>query len=355
MKKILHILAQKPDKTGSGIVLQNLLKEADKKGFEQAVIAGISVHDNDICISNVPENRFFPVIFETDELPFPVVGMSDIMPYESTKYSDLTDEMLVKWKATFEKKILEAVECFNPNIIISNHLWILTSFVTGLFKNIPVIAICHNTALRQHNLSPRFADYVINGCRKVKAVFTANNNQKKLIIEKYNIDNEKLIVTGSGYNSDIFYPADNQMNNIKTRLVFAGKLCFSKGVRALINVYTKICSTRNDIELILVGSGCGMETDEIVTKSKDCCSPVILKGLVHQKELGGIFRESDIFVLPSFYDGIPLVLVEALACGLRAVITDLPGLKGWLGEDLLNSSFIEFVKLISIPAFEYVK
>ncbi len=45
MKKILNILAQRPDKTGSGMYLQALIKEADKNGYKQAVIAGISSRD----------------------------------------------------------------------------------------------------------------------------------------------------------------------------------------------------------------------------------------------------------------------------------------------------------------------
>lgn len=52
MKKILNILAQRPDKTGSGMYLQALIKEADKNGYKQAVIASISSKDKEVTFSS---------------------------------------------------------------------------------------------------------------------------------------------------------------------------------------------------------------------------------------------------------------------------------------------------------------
>ena len=40
------------------------------------------------------------------------------------------------------------------------------------------------------------------------------------------------------------------------------------------------------------------------------------------------------FVLPSFFEGLPLVVIEALACGCKAVVTDLPGIRPWISENI---------------------
>ena len=45
-----------------------------------------------------------------------------------------------------------------------------------------------------------------------------------------------------------------------------------------------------------------------------------------------MYSECDIFTLPSFFDGLPLTVIEALACGDRVVVSDLPGIQAWLGE-----------------------
>ncbi|MBC8182266.1 glycosyltransferase [candidate division KSB1 bacterium] len=55
-------------------------------------------------------------------------------------------------------------------------------------------------------------------------------------------------------------------------------------------------------------------------------------------------RQCSVFVLPSFYEGIPLVLVEAAACGCRLVSTRLPGV-----EKLLAPYLKKNLQLINLP------
>jgi len=97
--------------------------------------------------------------------------------------------------------------------------------------------------------------------------------------------------------------------------------------------------------LIIVGSGFGEEEEEIRALALQCKENILFKEAVKQKELGNIFRKCDIFILPSFYEGMPLVVLEALASGLNVVTTDLPGLKDWIGNDIYRSGLIEYVKL----------
>jgi len=64
-------------------------------------------------------------------------------------------------------------------------------------------------------------------------------------------------------------------------------------------------------------------------------SPVVrLHGLLTQPALADLLRTCRVFVLPSFYEGVPLVVVEALACGCRPVATDVPGVHDELSPHL---------------------
>ncbi len=61
---------------------------------------------------------------------------------------------------------------------------------------------------------------------------------------------------------------------------------------------------------------------------------IVLHGQLAQTELSDLMRRSTVCVLPSFFEGLPLVLVEALACGCRLVATALPGVADELAPRL---------------------
>ena len=345
MKKLLHIIAQRPEKTGSGTFLQEMLKEADEKNYEQAFVAALN-NSEDFKFRSKNEIEFFPVYFQAEDLPFNIIGMSDNMPYESTKYSELTDEMLAKWKKAFKEVITQAVSEFKPDVIISHHLWILTAYVKELFPDITVCGICHGTDLRQLKLAPRFSNYVIKGCAKLDFIFSLNEFQKDKVIKKFSIQSCKVQIIGIGYNSSIFQFFESFKDQNSIELVYAGKISCSKGVLSLIKALGKIDVKNKKLRLTIAGSGNqGKETEEIYAAGKLCTHEVDFIGTVSQEKLASIFNKSDIFILPSFYEGLPLVLIEAMACGLRVVTTDIPGVKQWIGEEINSSGIIYYIKL----------
>jgi glycosyltransferase involved in cell wall biosynthesis len=97
--------------------------------------------------------------------------------------------------------------------------------------------------------------------------------------------------------------------------------------------------------LTVCGAGSGAEERELKSRAATAHYIVDFTGNLSQAELADRFRLNDIFILPSYYEGLPLVLIEALASELHVVVNDLPGIKSWLGDDLCNSKQIEFVKL----------
>lgn len=346
MKKILHIISQYPGKTGSGVYLRALMNEASKKGYSQGLIAGIS-KDDDLVLDNIDEKYFYPVVFNTETLPFPIVGMSDVMPYESTRYKDMTDEMFQKWEKAFSTSIRKALNDFKPDIIISHHLWILTSLVRKLTQDIPLVSICHGTDIRQFEMCSKYREYVLEGCSGIDNVFALNEFQKEKIVDIYGIDREKISVIGGGFDSDIFYPSRKKFVEDRIRLIYAGKISYSKGVLSLIGAYDSL-DILEDMELYIVGSGSGKEAKVIKSAGEKSKNKIVFTGEVSQATLGDLFRESQIFVLPSFYEGLSLVTIEALACGLRVVATDIPGLRNFLGYNINSSGIVKYVKLPSM-------
>ena len=88
-------------------------------------------------------------------------------------------------------------------------------------------------------------------------------------------------------------------------------------------------------KLALAGSVGDPEEYARIRKTAEAVSPApVFLGMLSHQKLAEAMNQSDIFVLPSFFEGLPLVLVEAMACGMRVVCTDLPGIRQWLDHEI---------------------
>ena len=98
--RILHVLAQLPSKTGSGVFYSNLIEGFKKYNHEQKAIFG---YQDDYIWDILDSKDQYPVAFKSEELPFPIVGMSNVMPYENTLYSSMTEEMVGIYSVLIKK------------------------------------------------------------------------------------------------------------------------------------------------------------------------------------------------------------------------------------------------------------
>ena len=342
--RILHVIAQKPGETGSGIFISNLIRVADHKGHEQCLVAGISAGDKDYVQSMPAALHFIPVLFETEELPFPVPGMSDEMPYPSTRYRQMTGVMVRQWKKAFTRA-LEKASGFQPDLVVVHHLWLLAALVREILPRRPVIAVCHGTELRQLASAGRFSAEVIEGCRRIDRFTALSPFQKEQIEAAYGIDGDRIIVVGSGFNGDIFHPPEYRENSGKIKILYAGKLSAAKGVSSLLRAVSNLTLPHTGLHLILAGSGYGPDYDEILSLANASPVETSFTGSLPQEELGQLMRECHLFVIPSFYEGLSLVTLEALASGLRVTASELPGIREWVGPRLEEAGIIEYVAM----------
>lgn len=334
--RILSLTAQKPDSTGSGVFLTELVKGFDKAGHQQAVLCGVTHNDN----IHLPENvAVFPVYYHTDEVPFPVCGMSDEMPYESTRYCDLTEEMTARLFAAFRKQLKNAVETFQPDVILCHHLYFLCALAREAYPNIPIFGQCHGSDLRQFRKNPWQNDFIRGQVQQFDGILALHEEQKKLICQTYHLAEEQVTVMGTGYNSDVFSIDESAkaQKSPKTRLIFAGKLSEKKGVMSLLRSLSHL-NNPQDYELALAGGyGNQAEYDEICRLAEAAPCEVTFLGKLNHQQLARQMNASDIFILPSFFEGLPLVLIEAMACGTRVICSDLPGIQPWLAKAIPGS------------------
>jgi len=339
--KILHIISQKPGDTGSGIYLKNIIKEFADLNHSQSLVCGSEFKGE---FKDIDVFSTYEVIFNTPELPFPITGMSNIMPYKSTVYKEMDSSMVNLYEDAFKKQVLKAVKEFNPDYILCHHLYLLTALVREWIKDTKIIAFCHGTDLRQmktHSLKNNFIQEKIKDLDKIIALHEV---QKKEIQKIYSVEPHKIISLGIGFNDQVFHPIHIEKNNEIIDIIFTGKISYAKGVQYLIEAFSSIKIDKK-IRLNLIGMGHGKEYDDILSQSKKSKNKIKFWGMVEQSKLKEIYNKGHIFILPSLYEGLPLVLVEALACGLRVISSDLPGIKPWFGDTINNSNMITYIEI----------
>lgn len=337
--KILHVLAQLPSRTGSGVYHSNMIEGFKKYNYKQKAIFGTQ---DEFSWDILDEKDHYPVIFKTEEVPFPIVGMSDVMPYDNTLYSSMTEDMIRIWKEAFKKRLEEAKNEFDPDIIFAHHLWMLTSLVKEVFPDTKIIGLCHNTDLRQAKLNPHLKRRYVNNISELDLIFSASEEQKHEIVKIYNTDKNKIISIGGGFNQKVFYFPEKKTYHDKVRLVFCGKIDPSKGIYELIEAYKSL--EIDDVTLDIIGSPNKENKEKIENYIGDDKS-INLYNVRDQIALGDELRRKDIFIMPSYYEGLGLIAIESLACGLYVVSTEIEALMSLLGEEIKESGVIKYVQL----------
>jgi len=118
--------------------------------------------------------------------------------------------------------------------------------------------------------------------------------------------------------AELGLPADRIVVN------FTGRLSRAKGLPMLLEVWRQLMASEQPVHLALVGSGrdsfddCEDDLRTFITQHR-LAETISMPGAV--ADVGAWLQAADVFVLPSEYEGLPLALLEAMACGLPAIAT----------------------------------
>lgn len=109
------------------------------------------------------------------------------------------------------------------------------------------------------------------------------------------------------------------LDNTKPLIVGAGRLMPQKNFPLLIDAFERVLDT-HDARLVILGEGRLRENLEQIIESKSLGDKILLPGFDSNPYVW--FRHSNIFVLSSDWEGLSMVLLEAMACGTQVVSTD---------------------------------
>ncbi len=179
--------------------------------------------------------------------------------------------------------------------------------------------------------------------KNVEKIIVVSDATRADIREIFDINPEKIKVIYNGIDKRFFIePTSAKINDLKKKykikkdyILYLGQLEPRKNLTRLIEAFSEL-KERNlgeNFQLVIAG-GSGWLAKEIrhIASDSEYCEDIIFAGYIEPDDLTSIFRGAKLFVFPSIYEGFGMPVVEAMACGLPVVLSDIPALKEVAGD-----------------------
>jgi glycosyltransferase involved in cell wall biosynthesis len=233
------------------------------------------------------------------------------------------------------------------DFVITNTRFFNTSFLGLCFSKkhkIPLIHIehgtCHSSLLNPISKSINvlydhtIGRYIIKHCYRLVAISDAAKRFCQHLYKK-----DKTFIVRNSIEAKSFNQASTR-NIIKTKkslgikdekiIIFVGRLIFAKGVQDLLNATKDM----QEVKVLIIGDGNHSEYLKSMNKN------VLFLGRMNQEQIIKYLSIADIFVNPSYSEGLPTSVLEAGAIGLPIIATDVGGTREII-DDGLNGFLIK--------------
>jgi len=159
--------------------------------------------------------------------------------------------------------------------------------------------------------------------RFANEIIVISETINSILKEKYHRHNAHLIY--NGVNIPTPAATDKYISSLGLKtgeyLIAVGRFVPEKGLHDLIEAYTLSGISQ---KLVLVGDA-DHETDySLEIKKKAIKKGIVLTGFIKGEKLNEIYTHAGLFVLPSYHEGLPIALLEAMSYNLRVLVSDIP-------------------------------
>ncbi|MCB1153946.1 glycosyltransferase [bacterium] len=152
------------------------------------------------------------------------------------------------------------------------------------------------------------------------------------ILESRGYDRAKMELFHRGIEAEVFTPRGDGRDFLRAKydlsggvnLLFAGRISKDKDLDILAEAYEEIVKRRGDVNLLIAGDGPYLDG---LRARINGTGRVIYTGQIAREDLPQYYSGSDYFVFPSTSDTFGMVVLEAQACGLPAIVSDMGGPK----------------------------
>ena len=363
--RLLHILSQRPGRSGSGVFLAAMVREAARSGYEQHVIVAGPPGTSAAELPPLADEQVSPILFPSADAPFPVPGNSDVMPYPTTVFSRMT-MLQIEQYLTVSRRVMEAVRAkFRPQVVHAHHLWLMTALAREVFADVPVVASSHNAELRQMIKAPHLAPRVLPGVQAINKICVLTPQSLTDTVERFGLDAGRIAVTGAGFDADLFHfspaPRAAIIAELRERFgvalpggeemrlaTFVGRLSSPKGIPFLLDAAAILERETPPFRIVIVGAVGSGEDGRKMDEMVAAAGPLVIHlGAQPQEVVAKLLQVSTVFILPSLFEGLPLTMLEALACGCPVIVSALPTVRSWVRKQWQEGGLIELVPALA--------
>ena len=214
--------------------------------------------------------------------------------------------------------------------IVHSHLWPAARIVSMTNTNTSAEHIVHIHArwpwVEGHSMRDRFIRFLTrHTVMRSKPHFIAVSKAvKEYHFRHFSVPEKNIHVIPNGIDPALFsHPSSDTKLNNRIIVGMVARFSLEKGHQYLIRAIDNLVRKGMDIELRLAGEGALLNDCIKLAQELNLSHRIRFVGLI--EEIHTFYRQLDIFVLPSLYEGLPNVVLEAMATGLPVVATSVDG------------------------------
>lgn len=190
--------------------------------------------------------------------------------------------------------------------------------------NIPLVSTFHNAFDRRPSFfsGTSYLSYQLYAQNLADSdrVIIFSNLQKQLLM-RVGVQEERIAIIPNAIDTQKFSPGPSQFRQRhpgQLIMTYMGRIAPEKGLDELLKVFQRLALP--DTLLVMVGDG---SQKQLLQSLYSEVPNLIWTGFLGEAERIDVLRGSDIFILPSQVEGLSIALLEAMACGLAPVATDV--------------------------------
>ena len=208
----------------------------------------------------------------------------------------------------------------------------VASLVWCRILGIPAVIKVHGSDINVKATMPGQRAQICWALRKAGAVVAVSDALCQRLIN-LGIPKEKIRLIYNGVDLDVFVP-EPQIEARKSlgiklhqrSILFVGNLEITKGCKELVLSFSDLFKENENVHLYFIGRGRAEKELKGLAGSTGCLNNVHFWGEVEHADLTRWYNAADLICLPSYNEGVPNVLLEAMACGLPVVATNVGGI-----------------------------